>query len=366
MSLSFYIIWNANPDIFTIPVLDHPIRWYGFMFALGFILSQQVMLWIYRVEGKDEQAVDKLTMYLVAAVVIGARLGHCLFYDPIYYLSNPLLILKVWEGGLASHGGAIGMFIALWLFARNQKISYYWILDRVVIVTCLTGACIRFGNFMNSEIIGKATNSDYGVVFAYDITNLLTYRDSKNIEEVNYEKGGKAVSSQPGEIPMKISVVYKQGVDLDVDRTLQYYKSNIKNALVNYREAQDHVYVNPDEPFIVDVFKAKGQYLAEIHVLGIVRHPAQLYEAFYCIIMFLFFAHLWYYHRATINEGVIFGVFMVMLWTLRFLDEFLKENQEAWEADIPLNMGQWLSLPMIAAGLLIIFVQMNKPKKLAK
>jgi prolipoprotein diacylglyceryltransferase len=219
---------------------------------------------------------------------------------------------------------------------------------------------------MNSEIIGKATDSDYGVVFAHDVTNLLTYRDSKNIEEVNYESGGKAVSTQPGQIPMKVSVVYTQGVDLDVERTLQYYKSNIKNALINYREAQDHIFVNADNPLIVDVFKVKGQYVAEIHLLGIPRHPAQLYESLFCLFMFLLFAHLWYYHRAKITEGVIFGVFMVMLFTQRFLGEFLKENQEPWEADLPLNMGQWLSLPMIAAGFIIIFIQLNKPKKLTQ
>lgn len=364
MPLSFFLIWSPDPEIFTIPWIDHPIRWYGFLFALGFILSQQVMIWVYRTEGKDERAVDQLTMYLVIAVVVGARLGHCLFYDPVYYLSNPLEILKIWQGGLASHGGAIGMFIALWLFARKQKVSYYWVLDRVVIVTCLTGACIRMGNFMNSEIIGKPTNADYGVVFALDVSQVLTYRNGESIDQVVYEKGGNAVSETPGHVPMKIKVLYKKGLELDAEKMLDYYKSNIKNGLANYREAQRHLYEPTDTPLMVEVYQSKGQYVAEIHTLGIARHPAQLYEAFYCILMFFLFAHLWYHHRQKINEGVIFGVFMVMLWTLRFLDEFLKENQEAWESDIPLNMGQWLSIPMILAGAYIIFVQMKRGKSM--
>ncbi len=357
--LSFFLIWSPDPNIF--PGLDVP-RWYGFFFALGFIISQQIMFFVYRKEGLNERAVDKITLYLVIAVVVGARLGHCLFYDPGYYLSNPLEILKVWKGGLASHGGAIGMLVALWLFARDQKIKYLWILDRIAIVTCITGACIRMGNFMNSEILGMPTDSGFGVVFAKNVEDLLTYRSGENIEEVTFERGGRAVAEQPGHVPMKVIIKYKRGLAIDEIKTVDYLETSVKNAFINYKEASDHLYEDPDKPLIVDFYQLKRHYYAEIHTLGIARHPAQLYEAFYCLIMFFLFAHIWYYHRDKLNDGFIFGLFMMMLWSLRFLDEFVKENQEAWEADIPLNMGQWLSIPMFTIGL-IVFIRALGPKK---
>ena len=112
-----YIIWNFDPDLFTIPGLNYAPRWYGVLFALGFIISQQVMIYIFKKDGRPEKDVDKLTTYMVISVIVGARLGHCLFYDPVRYLTHPLEILKVWEGGLASHGAAIGvLFCALSFF----------------------------------------------------------------------------------------------------------------------------------------------------------------------------------------------------------------------------------------------------------
>lgn len=108
---------------------------------------------------------DKLTIYMALGTVIGARLGHCLFYEPEYYLSKPLEILKVWKGGLASHGAAIGILLALWLFTRKYKKSYIWILDRIVVVVALGGALIRLGNLMNSEIYGVQTSLPWGFVF---------------------------------------------------------------------------------------------------------------------------------------------------------------------------------------------------------
>ncbi|MBV6646862.1 MAG: prolipoprotein diacylglyceryl transferase, partial [Cyclobacteriaceae bacterium] len=188
-----YLIWSPDPDIFTLPLSfiglsDRPVRWYGLLFALGFILSQQVLYRIYRTDGQNPKDVDILTTYMVIATILGARLGHCLFYNPGHYLSNPIEILKVWEGGLASHGGAIGILIALWLYANydirakllgglipysfsakkivRQGQSYFWVLDRMVIVVALTGALIRTGNFMNSEMEGTLTGSGTGVVYA--------------------------------------------------------------------------------------------------------------------------------------------------------------------------------------------------------
>ena len=165
LSVLTYITWDINPDIFTIPIINHPVRWYGLFFALAFLISQQIMYFIYKKEGRPIAEVDTLTIYMVVATIVGARLGHVLFYDPIHYFQNPLKIIMVWEGGLASHGGVIGVLIALYLFARKANVSYLWALDRISIVAALIFCIIRLGNLMNSEMIGIPTNLPWGFIF---------------------------------------------------------------------------------------------------------------------------------------------------------------------------------------------------------
>jgi phosphatidylglycerol:prolipoprotein diacylglycerol transferase len=158
------IHWNASPEIVSWGVLH--LRWYGLMFLAGFSLGYHFMKKICLREGKPVEKLDSLLVHLVMGTTIGARLGHCLFYDPVYYLSHPLDILKIWEGGLASHGGGIGVMIALWLFVRkNPEFSLWWLLDRIAIFTVMTGGFIRLGNLMNSEILGRPTGTDWGVIF---------------------------------------------------------------------------------------------------------------------------------------------------------------------------------------------------------
>lgn len=160
-----YITWDIDPDIFTFPIINHPLRWYGLLFALSFLISQQIMYFIYKKEGRPITEVDTLTIYMVVATIVGARLGHVLFYDPIYYFQNPHKILMTWEGGLASHGGVIGVLIATYLFARKINVSYFWVIDRISIVAALIFCMIRLGNLMNSEMIGVPTNLPWGFIF---------------------------------------------------------------------------------------------------------------------------------------------------------------------------------------------------------
>lgn len=164
------IVWDVNPAIFHFPewfplLSGHEVRWYGFLFMLSFVFGYFIMQKIFKIEKMGENAIDRVTTYMFIAVVIGARLGHCLFYEPDYYLSNPIEILKIWEGGLASHGAAIGILIALYFFAKKEHKTYMWILDRIVIVVALAGFLIRTGNLMNSEIFGHATNLPWGFEF---------------------------------------------------------------------------------------------------------------------------------------------------------------------------------------------------------
>ncbi|MCU0456144.1 MAG: prolipoprotein diacylglyceryl transferase [Bacteroidales bacterium] len=157
------IPWDVNPEIFRIG--SFAVRWYGLLFASSFLVGYLLMLKIFRNETLSDALLDKLTVYMAIGVIIGARLGHCLLYEPEYYLSKPLEILKIWKGGLASHGAAAGILIALGIFSHKEKKGYFWILDRVVIVVALAGFFIRMGNLMNSEIYGYETTVPWGFVF---------------------------------------------------------------------------------------------------------------------------------------------------------------------------------------------------------
>jgi phosphatidylglycerol---prolipoprotein diacylglyceryl transferase len=157
------ITWNAHPEIFQIG--NFAIRWYGVLFALGFAVGYFIMLKFFNKEKVPVRLLDQLTTYMVIATVIGARLGHCLFYEPAYYFSHPVEILKIWQGGLASHGAAVGILLAVFIFSRRNKVSYWWAMDRIAVVTALAGFFIRMGNLMNSEIFGRPTSLPWGFIY---------------------------------------------------------------------------------------------------------------------------------------------------------------------------------------------------------
>jgi len=267
MTVLTYIVWDMNPDITTIPLLGIPLRWYGVLFALGFMLGQFIMSFIYRREGKPSADVDSLTIYVIVATLLGARLGHVLFYDPVYYFENPSKIFATWEGGLASHGAAIGLLIGLYLFARKTKVPYLWILDRVAIITCLAGCLIRLGNLTNSEMVGIPTDLPWAFIFP-----------------------------------------------------------------------------------LVD---------------NVPRHPAQLYEAIYCFLLFVFLFWTWYKRREQLKTGFLFAWFLIILFSLRFIDEFFKINQVEFEDQMILNMGQLLSIPLVLTGIIILIINSKKEKATA-
>lgn len=261
MDLLLFIHWQISPEAFTIPVIDWPVRWYGILFVTGLVLSQYVMYHFFDREGKSRKYIDDLTLYIVIGTVLGARFGHVFFYDWPYYSQHPGEILMIWQGGLASHGGAIGILIALYLFCRKTKFSYLWMLDRLVVVVCLTSGFIRIGNLMNSEIIGIPTDVPWAFIF----------------EQVD----------------------------------------------------------------------------------NLPRHPAQLYEAIFYFILMVILYLIWKYKRLTMPNGLIFGIFMVALWSFRFFIEFVKENQVEFEDQLVLNMGQWLSIPFALIGVVIIILALK-------
>jgi prolipoprotein diacylglyceryl transferase len=158
-----YFHWNPDPEI--VNVLGLSIRYYGLFFAGGLILCTYILGWIYKRENIPPQYLDKLTMFCIIGIIVGARLGHCLFYEPAFYLSNPLEILKVWQGGLASHGGVLGLLIAMFVYSRKTNHSMIDTADLIAVVSGLSFGFIRLGNFMNSEIIGTPTTKPWGVIF---------------------------------------------------------------------------------------------------------------------------------------------------------------------------------------------------------
>lgn len=367
MSLLSFIIWSPDPAIFTIPLSgiglqDRPVVWYGLLFATGFLLSQQVMYYIFKKEGKPQEDVDKLTTYMVVAVILGARLGHCLFYNPGFYLSNPVEILKIWEGGLASHGGAIGILTAIWIFVKRIKgYSWLWMLDRLAFVTCLTGALIRTGNLMNSEMEGTMTNSSYGIIYARGTEEILDF-DEEKIESVYFEEGGTMTSDVPGRYPIKAIVEFKKGVVFGTTaQEKAFIENNLRRSLLGYTEIVEHVDFGQGQPLSYELKERWGIQYLEISGIGIARHPAQLYEALYCLMIMALIFWLWKNKRDVLPEGFMFSVFMMLLWSLRFVDEFFKMNQEAFEEGLPINMGQILSIPGFLFGAAVmIYALRNK------
>ena len=158
------ITWSISPEIISFGPIH--IRWYGLLFATSFIIGFKIMEWIYTKEKKNLDDLNDLIWYMILGTVIGARLGHCLFYNPEYYLANPFEILKVWTGGLASHGAAVGILIAIYVYAKKKKDqSFLYVMDRIVITVALAAFFIRMGNLFNSEIIGQPTDMPWGFIF---------------------------------------------------------------------------------------------------------------------------------------------------------------------------------------------------------
>ena len=360
--MTSYLIWNASSEIFSFG--SFALRWYGLLFALGFLISQQILYYIYKVEGKPQKDVDTLTIYMVVATVLGARLGHIIFYQPDMFLTNPLGILLPFEfepkfrftglQGLASHGGAFGILFALWLYSRKKKPgqNYLQVLDRIVILVALTGALIRLGNFFNSEIIGKPTDSPIGVVFVSRITEAIMDDKTRDnpAESMQVRKDLSLPPGAHGRVPLAIYFFFKPGTKEDQVR--QFLIGDVKFYLNRLTEFVDEP---ASEPLRYEITQEKeGTYGARVRTFGIARHPAQLYESFSCILLFVFLFWLWRNKKENTPPGLIFGWFLVILWSLRFSYEFLKENQVEFENSMRLNMGQILSIPLIIAGILVL------------
>lgn len=366
MAISNFIIWNGSPEILDIG--SFALRWYGLFFALGFLISQQILYYIYRKEGKPEKDVETLTIYMVIATIIGARLGHVIFYDPQLIWEDPLSIFLPFEfspfrftglQGLASHGATIGILTALWLYGRKKKPgqSFLQVVDRIVILVALTGALIRFGNFFNSEIIGKPTDSAVGVVFVNSLTEAIKERQEKNeiIESIVYKENDSLPKGSNGRTPLSIYVFFKPGVSqADAEQIMDYAEG------IAYRFDE---FFDGSSDFHHQIATQKdGNLAARLNLVGIARHPAQLYESISCVFLFVLLFLIWNKYKNNLPPGLLFGIFLIVCFGLRFLYEYLKEPQVAFENDLPLFMGQILSIPLFLAGIFVVWYALkNKP-----
>lgn len=255
--------WNASPFIFTIGSFG--IRWYSILFVVGFAVGWFIFKHFFRRENLPaEKLLDPILYTLAIGTLIGSRLGHCIFYDPGYYFGSWAGFAEIfmpWKGGLASHGGAIALLLAMWWYSRHYGrkygFGYLWVMDRLVITVCFAGAFIRLGNLFNSEIYGDVTNLPWGFIF---------------------ERNGET------------------------------------------------------EP----------------------KHPTQLYEALSYTVLGLILMCVYERKLPKLHEGTIFAVFLVALFGMRFIIEFIKEPQMPFEDSMMLNMGQLLSAPFIVAGVILL------------
>ena len=339
-------IWDGSPVL--LGFFGREVRWYGLLFALAFFLGRLLMIRMYRRENKPLIQVDILFLYYFVSVLIGARLGHVLFYDPVYYFEHPLEVFYVWEGGLASHGAAIGALIGTWLFAKKHRVRYMWLLDRCVLAVILGGFFIRAGNFMNSEVYGKETASSVGVFFSYAPKQV--FKSQLRAADVAFTP---RIPFAGDSLP---SAAY-----VPLWGTLQYNSSKIDT--VGLRKKLDNYYL----PFIcfavsdhLDYVKADAVEITEkdnltqvvFPVYGINRHPTQLYEALWYGVWFLF-CWLGIYGRP-LRDGQLFGMVMIGIWGGRFVLEYFKEPQAGFEPWL-LHMGQWLSIPFLIIGIFFWF-----------
>lgn len=312
----FYLgfTWNPDDTLFKLGVLQ--IKYYNLLWILSFVVGWYIMKRIFDREGRSRTELDSLFIYTVLATMLGARLGHVFFYDWAYYsnhLAEILLPIREAPGsslfgiingyeftgftGLASHGAAIGVIIGMYLFTRKHPgFNMLWILDRLVIPVALGAFMVRLGNFFNSEINGKVTDASFFLATRF-------VRDSDDMP------AGKAMSI-----------------------TGQANPESAYKALVNDPQFAHHL---EEIPF---------------------RHPAQLYEGVLYILVFIALYLLYWKTGKKDRPGYLFGLFLVLLWTVRFFVEFVKKSQGGFEESLGLlSTGQWLSIPFVGLGLYFMF-----------
>lgn len=351
-----YIIWNVNPEI----IAGFHVRWYGLFFGIGFFLSYWCLRKIFVNEKLTTNDADTLTFTTFFLLLIGLRLGHCLFYEPEVYLApylHPIItcadgtrhidwsgmfrIFKVWEGGLASHGGAIGLVIAFLWFAKKSGKSFMWVMSRSAVVIPITAFFVRMGNLMNSEIYGVATNLPWGVIFVRDAMMQTNGADISTI------------MAQAGLVSADAVQTLQSFLSHCLPTTSVFSFESLWELLLKYQFLDE----NQLRPFVDACVNA-----------GILapNHPTQIYEALTYLItggILIAYYQLRCKHDKPISSYVILAIAFLMIFATRFCFEFIKNNQVDFEKNMTLDMGQWLSVPFIVCGLFFVVMAIRDKGK---
>lgn len=360
-----YVIWNARPQLVDFGSFE--IRYYSLLFALGFVTGYIILSRVFKKQGLSQELLDRLTVYMVLSTIIGARLGHCLFYEFPYYSQHPLEIFLPWRGkigsdfeftgfqGLASHGAAIGILAGIFLFARKTKSSYLWTMDMLVIVTALAGSFIRLGNLMNSEIYGNPTKSHYGIVFTNDLTRLLTQKYNGTIQDVSYKKVHEYTENPENSVPVQMNIQFTRKIR-DINTVKQFGRTFLSADLKRYNF--DNNIIPPSGDSLQYQINMKNKsYILSARIDGVPRHPSQIYESVSYLLIFFILLLIYYKLKPRLRDGFILGMFLLLVFSARFLIEFLKENQESFENLLPFNMGQLLSIPFVLIGIALVLIK---------
>lgn len=371
-----YIIWSGSPVLFSVG--PFALRWYAVLFVLGFLLSRQILLHIYKKEGQPIKGVDTLISYIVIGAVLGARIVHVIFFQPDLFWSKPFEIFLPFEfqpafrftglQGLSSHGAVLGILAGLWLYSRRKKSgqSYLQVLDRIAVIVALTSAFILAGNFFNAEPTGKPTNSPIGIVLLSPVTEglvkipccIMRNPGGKNpLDFVSVKKDEERAADTTGHRPIILYLFFKPGATEQIVN--EFLLGDVKTYLFDRSE---FVYEPGTEPLHYTIFVEKDIYTARVRTIGIARHPVQLYESISCLLLFAFLFWYWQKHKANTPLGRIFGSFFIILWSLHFGYDYLKVNQTPIGDGTTLNMGQVLSIPFLIAGVLVTLYSYRKTR----
>lgn len=362
MNYLLSITWDFQRGIdFSIFGFDLTIRYYSLLFALGFVLGYLYMKGIYKKEGIAQEKLDTLLTYTVIATIVGARLGHVFFYQWEEYAKDPITILYVWEGGLASHGAAIAIIIAMIIYARKVvHKSPLWILDRVVITVALAACFIRLGNFANSEIYGDISNSAWETVFTDPVRQRILYNYKDKVESIKFIERDEYDITEDMTYPLyDIQFTFSDQVKSREEAQAMVLK-DFKRILERSSKEDLNMVITGNELIWDESKTMQGRVQAKAYP----RRPTQIFEALAYLAIFFILARLYLIADVRQRQGMLFGLFLILLFGFRFGIEFLKENQVSAEEGRSYNIGQTLSIPLVLAGLYFsIFAKKLKNEK---
>ena len=364
-----FIIWDGSPVVFSIG--PFVLRWYIFLFILGFVIARLLLRRIFKKEGKPSADVEILTIYILIGALIGVRLGYVLFYEPNTILTKPMEAFLPFQfrpsfrfmgiERLSGYGAVIGIMLALWVFSLKKKeYSYLKVIDRVVIVIALTAVFVGVGNFFNAEIIGRPTSSSTGVIFARPVMDNLmklpccimrTPGGPNPLQDVEIKPDTALRPTNMGHSAVIMYLFFKPGATEELVK--EFLIGDVKTFLYD----NSHVIYEPgDEPLHYTIFQeSQDVFTGRVRTTGIARHVVQLYEAVSYLLVFLLLFVVWKKNKTSIPRGMLTGIFLIASGILNFLLGFLKVTHAPFESTMSLNMGQIISIMMMVVGGFILY-----------